>query len=158
MISSASIGFARKEFRRANRRRVCLQARKNRTTPWDRNGWDGTAARRLLVKWRFFANNEPDAPRGVLLISTNNKARSIVNKASTISFVVAAAGIFVANGVSNTMKRLVYNSSGKSFRLLSMQLVREYRALHGQDRNYWAYCLAWLAFASGMVGFALFPK
>jgi hypothetical protein len=71
---------------------------------------------------------------------------------------VAAAGLFVANGVSNTMRRLVYNRSGEAFRLLSMQLVREYRALYGQDRNYWAYCFAWLAFFTGIVGFALFPK
>jgi hypothetical protein len=81
-----------------------------------------------------------------------------VNKASTISFVVAMAGLLAANGVSNAMKRLVYNRSGRSFRLFSVQLVREYRVLYGQDRNYWAYCLAWLAFSLGMVGFALLPK
>jgi hypothetical protein len=81
-----------------------------------------------------------------------------VHKTSTFSLLVAAAGLFVANGVSNTMRRLVYNRSGKAFRLLSMQLVREYRALYGQDRNYWAYCFAWLAFFTGIVGFALFPK
>ena len=68
------------------------------------------------------------------------------------------AGILIANGVSNAMKRLVYNHSGRSFRWLPTQLVREYRALYGQDRNYWAYCLAWLAFFTGIVGFALFPK
>ena len=67
-------------------------------------------------------------------------------------------GLFVANGVSNAMERLVYNRSGKSFRLLSRQLVREYRALYGQDRNYWGYCFSLLAFSLGMVGFALFPK
>jgi hypothetical protein len=81
-----------------------------------------------------------------------------VHKTSTFSLLVAAAGLFVANGVCNTMRRLVYNRSGKAFRLLSMQLVREYRALYGQDRNYWAYCFAWLAFLTGIVGFALFPK
>jgi hypothetical protein len=67
-------------------------------------------------------------------------------------------GLFIANGTSNTMKRLVYNRSGKSFRLLSKQLVREYRVLYGQDRNYWAYCFSWLAFSLGLVSFALFPK
>jgi len=81
-----------------------------------------------------------------------------VDKASTISLALAAAGIFIANSVSNTMKRLVYNRSGRSFRLLSTQLVREYRALYGQDRNYWAYAFAWLAFALGVVGFAFSPK
>jgi hypothetical protein len=81
-----------------------------------------------------------------------------VNKVSTICFVVAMAGLFVANGASNAMKRLLHNRSGKSFRLLSTQLVREYRVLYGQDRNYWAYCLAWLAFSFGAVGFAFFPK
>ena len=81
-----------------------------------------------------------------------------MEKASTISLVLAGAGIFIANGVSNAMKRLVYNRSGRSFRLLSTQLVREYRALYGQDRNYWAYAFAWLAFALGVVGFALFAK
>jgi hypothetical protein len=78
--------------------------------------------------------------------------------ASTICFVVAAAGLFGANGVSNAMKRLVFNRSGKSFRVLSRQLVREYRALYGQDRNYWAYCFSWLAFSLGLAGFALFQK
>ena len=81
-----------------------------------------------------------------------------MNKASTISFGVAMAGLFVANGVSNAMKRLVYNRSGRSFRLFSTKLVREYRAIYGQDRNYWAYCVAWLVISLGMVGFALFPK
>jgi len=81
-----------------------------------------------------------------------------VNKVATVSFVAAMAGLFVASGVSNAMKRLVYNRSGKSLRLLSRQLVREYRALYGQDRNYWAYCLGWLAFSLGAVGFAFFPK
>jgi len=55
------------------------------------------------------------------------------------------------------MKRLVYNRSGKSFRPLSRQLLREYRALYGQDENYWAYCFSWLAFILGMAGFMLFP-
>jgi hypothetical protein len=68
------------------------------------------------------------------------------------------AGIFVANGVSNAMKRLVYNRSGKSIRLLSRKLVREYRVLYGQDRNYWVYCFALLVFLLGFVGFAVFPK
>lgn len=81
-----------------------------------------------------------------------------VSEVSTICLVAAMAGIFVANGVSNAMKKLVYSRSGKSFRLLSRQLVREYRALYGRDRNYWAYCLSWLAFSLGAVGFALFPK
>ena len=76
----------------------------------------------------------------------------------TICLVAAMAGLFIANGVSNAMKRLVYNRSGKSFRRLSRQLVREYRALYGQDRNYWAYCFSWLAFSLGTAGFALFPK
>jgi hypothetical protein len=67
-------------------------------------------------------------------------------------------GIFVANGVGNAMKRLVYNRSGKSFRLLSRQLVREYRVMYGQDRNYWVYCFSLLVFSLGIVGFALFPK
>jgi hypothetical protein len=83
---------------------------------------------------------------------------SRVNKASTICFVVAMMGLFIATGASNARKRLVYNRSGKSFRLLSAQLVREYRTLHGQDRNYWAYCFAWLTFSVGVVGFAFFPK
>ena len=86
------------------------------------------------------------------------RRESRVNKASTISFVVAAVGLFAANGISNAMRRLVYNRSGRSLRLLSMQLVREYRAQYGQDRNYWAYLFAWLVFSLGMVGFALFPK
>jgi hypothetical protein len=68
------------------------------------------------------------------------------------------AGIFVANGVSNAMKRLVYKRSGKSIRLLSRKLVREYRVLYGQDRNYWVYCFALLVFLQGFVGFAVFPK
>jgi hypothetical protein len=68
------------------------------------------------------------------------------------------AGIFVANGVSNSMKRLVYNRSGKSFRLLSRRLVREYRVLYGQDRNYWVYCFSLLVLSLSIVGFALFPK
>jgi len=61
-----------------------------------------------------------------------------VGKVSTICFVAAAIGIAFANGSSNAMKRLVYNRSGKSFRVLSRQLLREYRALYGQDENYWA--------------------
>jgi hypothetical protein len=95
---------------------------------------------------------------GVLFSSTISDAGNRLNNASTISFVVAAVGLLVAYTVSNTMKRLVYNRSGRSFRSLSMQLVREYRALYGQDQNYWAYCFAWLAFSLGMAGFALFPK
>jgi hypothetical protein len=70
-----------------------------------------------------------------MIRSINNKARNSVAKASTISFILAMVGIFLANGVSNAMKRLVYNHSGRSFRILSMQLVREYRALCGQDRK-----------------------
>jgi len=66
------------------------------------------------------------------------------------------AGIFVANGVSNAVKRSVYNRSGKSFRPLSRQLVREYRVLNGQGRNYWVYCFSLLVFSLGIVGFALF--
>jgi hypothetical protein len=81
-----------------------------------------------------------------------------MSKVSTVSLVAAMAGLFVANGVSNAMRRLVYNRSGKSFRLLSKQLVREYRALYGQDRNYWAYCFSWLAVSLGLLGFALLPK
>jgi hypothetical protein len=61
------------------------------------------------------------------------------------------------------MKRLIYNRSGKSFRVLSKQLVREYRAIYGQDQNYWAYCFSMLAFFLGMAGFVMagfmaFPK
>jgi hypothetical protein len=67
-------------------------------------------------------------------------------------------GISFATGVSNAMKRLIYNRSGKSFRPLSKQLVREYRALYGLDRNYWAYCLSMLAFFLGIAGFMVFPK
>jgi hypothetical protein len=88
----------------------------------------------------------------------NGGTESQVSKLSMICFVGAMAGIFVANGVSNAMRRLVYNRSGKSFRVLSRQLLREYRALYGQDRNYWAYCFSLLAFSLGMVGFALLPK
>ena len=86
------------------------------------------------------------------IVFTSNR----VHKASTFFLLVAGAGLFVANGVSNTMRRLVYNRSDKAFRLLSMQLVREYRALYGQDQNYWAYCFAWLAFSLEIVGFACF--
>jgi hypothetical protein len=67
-------------------------------------------------------------------------------------------GIFLANGAGNAMKRLVYNRSGKSFLPLSRQLVREYRALYGQDQNYWAYCFSLVAFFLGMAGFMVFPK
>lgn len=81
-----------------------------------------------------------------------------MSKVSTICLVTAMAGLFAANGVSNAMKRLVYNRSGNSFRLLSRQLVREYRALYGQDRNYWTYCFSWVVISLSMVGFALFPK
>ncbi len=56
------------------------------------------------------------------------------------------------------MKRLVYNRSGKSLRPLSRQLVREYRALYGQDQNYWAYYFSLLAFFVGIAGFMVFPK
>jgi hypothetical protein len=68
------------------------------------------------------------------------------------------AGLLFASGVGNAMKRSVYNRSGKSFRPLSRQLIREYRVLYGQDRNYWGYCFSLLAFALGLAGFALFPK
>jgi hypothetical protein len=71
-----------------------------------------------------------------------------VSKVPTICFVVAMIGIFFANGSSNAMKRLVYNRSGKSFRVLSRQLVREYRA----------YCFSMLAFFLGIAGFVVFPK
>lgn len=81
-----------------------------------------------------------------------------MSKVSTVCFVVALIGIFLASGASNAMKRLVYNRSGKSFRPLSRQLVREYRALYGQDQNYWAYWSSLLAFFLGMAGFMLFPK
>jgi hypothetical protein len=84
--------------------------------------------------------------------------KTSVSKVSTIGFVAAVAGLFFANGAANAMKRLVYNRSGKSFRILSRQLVFEYRALYGRDRNYWAYCLSWLTFSLGMAGFVLFPK
>jgi hypothetical protein len=67
-------------------------------------------------------------------------------------------GISFATGASNAMKRLVYNRSGKSFRPLSRQLVREYRSLYGQDQNYWAYCFSMLAFCLGVAGFMVFPK
>jgi len=67
-------------------------------------------------------------------------------------------GFFFAIGASNAMKRLVHNRSGKSFRPLSRQLVREYRTLYGQDQNYWAYCFSLLALILGMAGFAFFPK
>ena len=40
-----------------------------------------------------------------------------VNNASKIFFAVAAVGLFVAQGVSNSMNRLVYSRSGKSFRV-----------------------------------------
>jgi hypothetical protein len=80
-----------------------------------------------------------------------------VSKAATICFFAAAIGITFANGAGNAMKRLVYNRSGKSFRPLSRQLVREYRALYGQDQNYWAYCLSLLTFFLGMAGFIIFP-
>jgi ABC-type dipeptide/oligopeptide/nickel transport system permease component len=93
-----------------------------------------------------------------MIFAAKASRKKRLNKASTVFFVVAMAGLFAANGTSNAMKRLVYNRSGKSFRLLSMQLVREYRALYGQDRNYWAYLFAWLVFSLGMVGFALLPK
>ncbi len=71
-------------------------------------------------------------------------------------FIVAALGLFAANGISNAMKWLVYDRLGKTSRVFSIQLVRQYRALYGQDRNYWAYCFCWLAFAVGLVGFAIF--
>jgi hypothetical protein len=93
----------------------------------------------------------------IILWAKEQTARR-VNKASTISFVVATGGIFVANGVSNAMRRLVYSRTGRSFRVLSMQLVREYCAIYGKDRNYWAYCFAWLAFSLGMAAFVLLPK
>ena len=67
-------------------------------------------------------------------------------------------GLLIATAVSNAMKRLVYNRSGKSLRPLSRQLVREYRVLYGQDRNYWAYCFSLLTFAIAMAGFVLSPK
>ena len=79
-------------------------------------------------------------------------------KVSTFCFGVAMAGLFFVIGVANAMKRLVHNRSGKSFRPLSTQLIREYRAQYGRDRNYWAYCLSWLAFSLGLMDFALFPK
>jgi hypothetical protein len=53
------------------------------------------------------------------------EVESRVSRVSTIFFCAAMAGIFVANGVNNAMKRLVYNRSGKSIRLLSRKLVRE---------------------------------
>jgi hypothetical protein len=67
-------------------------------------------------------------------------------------------GISFATGASNAMKRLVYNRSGKSFRPLSRQLVREYRALYGQDQNYWAYCFSLLAFFFFISVFLFFLK
>jgi hypothetical protein len=78
--------------------------------------------------------------------------------ASTFCFGVAMAGLCAAVGIANAMKRLVYNRSGSSFHPMSRQLIREYRLLYGQDRNYWAYCLSWLAFSLGLTGFALLPK
>jgi hypothetical protein len=82
----------------------------------------------------------------------------VVVKASAICFGAALIGVALANGVSTTMKRLVYNRSGKSFRVFSRQLVQEYRALYGQDRNYWAYCFSMLDSLLGMLGFMIFPK
>jgi len=67
-------------------------------------------------------------------------------------------GIIFATGASNAMKRLVYNRSGKSFRPMSRELVRQYRAIYGQDENYWAYCFSLLCFVLGMVGFLVLPK
>lgn len=81
-----------------------------------------------------------------------------MSEVSTICFVVAMIGIVFACGASNAMKRLVYNRSGKSLRPLSRQLVREYRALYGQDQNYWAYYFSLLAFFVGIAGFMVFPK
>lgn len=79
-------------------------------------------------------------------------------KVSTICFILAMIGIFLANASSNAMKTLVYNRSGKSLRTLSRQLVREYRALYGQDQNYWVYCFSLIVFGLGTAGFMLFPK
>ena len=95
------------------------------------------------------------SPLGVLRAEGG---KSGVSAVSTICLLAAMAGLFITTGVSNAMKRLVYNRSGKSFRRMSRQLVRDYRALYGQDRNYWAYCSSWLAFSLGIAGFALFPK
>ena len=95
---------------------------------------------------------------GFLGIVRAEGGKSSVSKASTICFIVAMTGLFFATGVSSAMKRLVYNRSGKSFRPLSRQLVREYRDLYGHDRNYWAYCFSPLAFSLGLAGFALLPK
>src|SRR3954449_4314815 len=81
-----------------------------------------------------------------------------VDKASTISLALAAAGIFIANSVSNTMKRLVYNRSGRSFRLLSTQLVREYRALYGQDRTLLGLCLRLARLCPRGSRFRVLPK
>ena len=81
-----------------------------------------------------------------------------MSKVSTIGFATAVIGMFFAAGTSNAMKRLLYNRSGKSFRPLSRRLVREYRALYGQDQNYWAYCFSLLAFFLGTAGFMVFPK
>jgi hypothetical protein len=72
-------------------------------------------------------------------------------------FVVAMIAIFFANGVSNAVKRLVWNRSGKSFRPLSRQLVREYSAACRPDRNYWAYCFSLLVLFLGMAGFVFLP-
>jgi hypothetical protein len=80
-----------------------------------------------------------------------------MTEVATICFFAAAVGITLANGASNAMKRRVYNRTGKSFRVLSRQLVREYRVLYGQDQNYWAYCFSLLAFVLGMAGFIIFP-
>ena len=65
--------------------------------------------------------------------------------------------IFFANGVSNAVKRLVWNRSGKSFRPRSGQLVREYGAACRQDRNYRAYCFSLLVLFLGMAGFVFLP-
>jgi hypothetical protein len=99
------------------------------------------------------ANYEVELRSGVLFSQQKS-----VTRASNISLLLAIVGLFAATGISNAMKRLVYDRSGMSFRSRSRPLVREYRALYGRDRNYWAYLFAWLVFSLGMVGFALLPK
>jgi hypothetical protein len=75
-----------------------------------------------------------------------------------ICFACAMVAILIGTGVSRTMQRLVSRSAGIAPRLTSRELVREYRARYGQDRNYWAYRLSWLMLGIGLAGFVLLPK
>jgi len=57
-------------------------------------------------------------------------------KVSNLFLAIALVAIYVQYGVSNAMRRLIYNRSGSQYRLSSMKLVREYRSQFGKDRNY----------------------